>query len=356
MMGKMPSFHRIVVATPHLEWEIPIDMDLGEIRVRFDRSTKGVDTSSTIQHQYGDVIEITQVPLESHLKREDDSSWVRYDGNVLEVIAQGKTNDVAEQRCRAVLGLFTLCYGNNIRGKTLFSEKYVGDPSKKFERVSAFVTSEYPHSLPNVHQVLVACVPQVLAKGSGLDSIGVALRWYDHAMIQAAPEDKIVANFIGIERILRSWAQQQSVESQFASLVNNEHLIEVVREALLSEGVEAVRSFMNSLVRPSIDECYRAYAQKHLLDERWKSIFDKARRVRNATVHASGRIRASESDVIFVQSLLRTIIKKELGITGRLPSEILPGTLPARVEWSETEGWVQIGEFDIFEFLKLSRE
>src|SRR5262245_22184208 len=54
--GAMEYHHRLVVRTPFLEWRIPLDINVGGIRIRFEKQITGECIEPTRQTQSGETV------------------------------------------------------------------------------------------------------------------------------------------------------------------------------------------------------------------------------------------------------------------------------------------------------------
>jgi hypothetical protein len=289
------------------------------------------------------------------LQKDEEPNYSIFPGKFIEVICQGSSAEIAELRCHAAMGFVSFCYGDHARGEIVFSERYQGDPRGSFHRVEAKSHSDIPTDVQDVFGILGPCLSKLGASTSGLDSVGVALRWYDHALDRANPQDRVIASFIGIERILRDWASETGLKSALAPLASDPIFRSHLDKYRESTDQKALDGLISNLTRPTIDECFNAYARSHALHERWYPVFKRTKALRNATAHASERYVATPTDVLEAQALLRLIIKKELYIRGTLPSEVFPGHLQNTVSWIEGEGWLMRGDVDWLDRLEVAK-
>jgi hypothetical protein len=113
-------------------------------------------------------------------------------------------------------------------------------------------------------------------------------------------------------------------------------------------------NLIGNLTRPTIGECFNAYAEEFKLASRWKVVFQRIKKLRDATAHSKVRT-ATADDVLDAQSLLRLMIKREFFVVGTLPSEVFPGHLHRIISWTEEGGWVSTGQVNWLDRIDTAR-
>jgi hypothetical protein len=332
----MDYYHRLVVRTPFLEWQIPLDIAVGGIRIRFERSVSGELVEPTRQQQIGNSISIEG----------GKGGPITHEGQFIEIICGGIDPDAAELRAHATLGFLAFCIGDQAIGEIVFSEAYHGDPDEQYSAVSATTHHEIPAQLNrSLLDTIASCLPRITTSISEADALALALRWYEHGLTRTSPLDRVISHFVGIEAIIKDYGKRTNLRSSLAPLKEDPAFLACIEGFTTATNADALKRLIGGLGNPSNVDRFESYATHHRLGDEWIARFRRLSQIRNQAIH-SAEVAASEEDALDAQFLLRLLIKKEFHLVGLLRSDVFPGRVRDSVQWTEKEGWVRTPKAD----------
>ncbi|MBF8294195.1 MAG: tRNA delta(2)-isopentenylpyrophosphate transferase [Bacteroidetes bacterium] len=264
-------------------------------------------------------------------------------GDLLEVLATVSTDDETEGKERArhivesIIGLLTLCFGEQILGEIIFEDFFFSKPYGEEGEIHVPIKhlQELSITLPIASTADSSLAS--LASSNLIDAVSLALRWYSKGVDSTSPIDAFVSYFIGIESV---------VSGYFASLdprpVRNEY------DQLQKYFAGSNPPIGNKLRDISLDRLadfpltvkFQTYWRARFGRETLQSgRFSDMSRIRNEIMH--GRMQSIQRKLLSeTKELLERFLARELGVESAVRTRPVLLILPS----SESTGGITTRE------------
>jgi hypothetical protein len=315
------TYHRLVVDAGTLGWDQDLVVREGNVLIRF--------VTGTVEGELSDELKAVNNP-DGTVSLQGAQQTATATGRFIEVVAPGESPDEAELHVHALLGLLALALGQNVLGKTVFSEPWTATPDQQAGAAIA-LGSEFPRqAAAGEFGGLDGLVGQALGTGRIERARMIGLRWYERGFRAAEPLDMLLSFYIGIEALVAACARDNAplpVEQQRQA--QNDAIVQAVTPL-----GQAVRDRVSARMRgASTREQFEFYAQTHNLGADDGTNFRNTKDIRDDAVHGDP-VAVDMETARKAEQLLRRMLKAELGITGELPWETHPVIYAARLEFS----------------------
>jgi hypothetical protein len=301
--------YRLVFKPQRAGWAEPFAVIRHRARIRFSKGgIKGNDISGF--HDAEPTPEGT-VAVKGAVEE------VELEGDIVEVLATipGNNDDQAKEAAKneveAIVGLLTLCFGEQILGKPIFAEYYSSTATGEQGHIHVPIKQLVEVSIEK-NQASIADESLVKLYRSTIDhSIGMALRWYAVGLNSDSPVDTFIAYFVGLEALASGYfasIDPKPVREEYAQL-----------ERYFAEAKPTINHRLRDVVLDRIADFplsmkFEEYWKSHIGQQtRESGEFSKLNRLRSGLLHGSARSVTSHQ-VNSVRTLLEKLLSAEFGL------------------------------------------
>ena len=317
------TFHRLVIATPHLAWDDDFVLRVDDVLIRLVTGSiygEKIEPLDQVDEQNG------QVFLSGA-----GSGSATVKGRFVEVTAPGRTPEEAEMFARSLLGLVALVLGPHTVGDVVFSEPYTAKRHEQLGTMRIPVKARIPRQAgqTEVH-VVHTLLPHLLMGDRSARGRSLALAWYERALRAESALDELLSCIIGIEALISTYASTSGPVPE--ALQREERLRPVAKDLKAALGTNDGALAIQRLVEPTLTEKFRYYGSKHGLASDLVDDFQRLAGLRNDAVH--GRVVVIEpQDTNKIRDILLAMIKAEFGLLGPMAWQKVPTVTHLGVEY-----------------------
>jgi hypothetical protein len=310
--------HRLVIYTPHLDWDEDFVLWQRDLVIRF--------TSQVSGHRVRPIASIEDQSDEPQLSLEYGGPHI-LTGRFVEFIAGGvceaagsrpideqELQHAARSRTEAAWGLMMIQLGESAVGTEIAFSQYITTNRQGGYAISLALMLRKPNEVSVADQELLAeVVPGSLPRDDKNHTVQTALRWYAHGLQAADFRDQLLAFHVGTEGIVRDYASRNGLRAVASIVAEHEDFESLLSPMARHFGQDAV----DALVRrsrnrsPTTRECVELYVTDHKLDPRMVREFVKISGLRNPASHGSA-VAITEGQAQAARDLLARILRVEL--------------------------------------------
>lgn len=309
-------FHRLVMATPYLDWDKDSIIRIGDAVLRM-RTTGFTEVASSQYEEHHQNKSTFVVELGTE----------RIAGKSIEIIVPATSPEQDPMDgAFAAAGLLALVLGDGAAGQIVTSQGLQCEPDTVGTHVAQELLDVLPLSPPGVlraprkikNEVLPAIEQGLMALFDPIPrdaSMLIALRWFEHGIRVRGSADTLLAHYIGIEVIATAFAKERKLQSpliKIASDVKSRRLLEPLLDSYEQSLVDRLE---NRVIYPQLSILDRVnFLLNELgIDDDAFAVFTRLYNVRNPMTHGSS-VFVTPEDAQDAQKLLATILKRRLAI------------------------------------------
>lgn len=274
------KFHRIVIATPRLNWDQDSAIIVGDAVVRFSSEVQGEQASPIVEEHFDDGSVFT-----------GELSTIGVKGKFIDIVAPG-TQQLPIDEAFTVLGLIALVVGPSAIGEVVLASNIEHVSSGTLHEVEIARDLRMLRPIGTSESTLINQGLQTLENRTGARrGVAVGLRWYEHGVRSLSGVDKLLAFFVGLETVLTATTKANGFKSPIATIVKDERIADLLRPLEVDHGPETLNRLLMKLIDPNPNIIDRAsfYQTLRRLDDDFVSEFQQLKRLRDDVMHGKTR-------------------------------------------------------------------